>query len=63
MEDGRAQLVACEVRVGAGVRVEELSDGDGSGSVKIGQPFEVDLKPAKDLEKFRGEEAVYTDND
>ena len=50
-------------RARSGARAEELGDGDGGGNGKIGQPFEVDLKPAKDLEKFRGEEAVYTDND
>jgi hypothetical protein len=42
--------------------VEELGDGDGGGSGKIGQPFRIDLKPVKDIEKFMGEERVYIDN-
>jgi hypothetical protein len=39
-----------------GARAEDLGDGDGGGREKIGQPFGVDLKPAKDLEKFGREE-------
>jgi hypothetical protein len=50
-------------RTRSGARAEELGDGDGGGGGKIGQPFGVDLKPVKDLEKFRGEEAIYVDND
>ena len=41
-------------RSGAGV--EELGDGDGGGGGKIRQPFGVELKRLKDLEKIGWEE-------
>ena len=42
-----------------GVGAEELDDGDGSGGGKIRQPFGVQLKRPKDLEKIGGWRSIY----
>jgi hypothetical protein len=37
----------------------EMVGGSGGGRQKFGQPFGVVCKPAKDLEKFRGDRGIY----